>query len=311
MLGRAVSGLARREPLTTLLFLTLAALGAAWMWLWLGTERGCRAMVGAWVVVLVLVHGARGDEHLLALAGYRPRQVYAAEYSVLVLPCVSLLAASGCEWKWLAASVTAPLLAILLPAGQVERLVRWTRRGTVSRLWIPARSYEWAAGVRLYGSTLLLVHIAAALLFRYPGVLLACLVALSWCASAFHARGEPWIMLEAYGKAPGRFLAEKVGRSVGLFLLLCLPISMLILALHAAAWPALAVVLPGTALVHAGSVLARYATYRPGRQSKVVCALSVLALTGAMAIPPVGLFLLYRFNAIALRNLEVYLNDFR
>jgi hypothetical protein len=43
----------------------------------------------------------------------------------------------------------------------------------------------------------------------------------------------------------------------------------------------------------------------------VVGALSVLALTGAMAVPPVGLFLLYRFKAIALRNLEVYLNDFR
>jgi hypothetical protein len=30
-----------------------------------------------------------------------------------------------------------------------------------------------------------------------------------------------------------------------------------------------------------------------------------------MAVPPVGLFLLYRFRAIALHNLEVYLDDLR
>jgi hypothetical protein len=311
MLRREAAGLVRAEPLTALVFLFLALFGGAYAASWLGTERGCRAVLGALAAVLALVHGARGDARFLAVAGHRPRLVFALEYAVPSLPCAALLAASGCGWKWPAAALALPPALAALPAGGVERLLRRARGGTGVRLRLPARSYEWAAGLRVHGTTLVLVHAAAALLFRYPGVLLACILALSWCASAFHVHGEPWIMLEAYGKGPRGFLAEKLGRSVGLFLVLCLPVSLLLLILHAALWPALAVVLAGAVLVHAGSVLARYAMYRPGRRSGVTGALSVLALTGAMAVPPVGLFLLYRFRAIALHNLEVYLDDLR
>lgn len=308
---RGAAGLVRSEPVTALVFLFLAGLGGAWVAAWIGAERGCRAVAGALLAVLALVHGARGDERFLALAGHRPRRVYAVEYAALALPVVVILVAAGCAWRWPVAAAAAPLLAAALPAGGVERLIRRTRQGNVRRLRLPARSYEWAAGLRLHGTTLVLIHAAAAMLARYPGVLLACILALSWCASAFHAWGEPWIMLEVYGKRPQRFLAEKAGRSLVLFLLLCIPVSGLFLALHAALWPALAVVVAYATLVHLGSVLARYAMYRPGRQLGVAGALSILALTGALAVPPVGFFLLYRFRAIALRNLEVYLDDLR
>ncbi len=311
MLARGVAGLVRAEPLTALLFVFLAALGGAWAATWLGTGRGCRAALGVLAVILALVHGARGDERFLALAGHRPRLVYLLEYVAIAIPFAAVLLASGCGGRWPAAAAAAPLLAAALPAGGVERLVRRARAGAVSRLPVPARAYEWAAGLRTHGSVLVLVHAAAAVLWRYPGALLACILALSWCVSAFHARGEPWILLEAYGKDSRGFLAEKVGRSVGMFLLLCIPISLLFIALHAALWPALVVAVAGAALVHGGSVLARYATYRPGRRAGVVGALSVLALTGGMAVPPVGLFLLYRFRAVALRNLEGYLDDLR
>ena len=61
------------------------------------------------------------------------------------------------------------------------------------------------------------------------------------------------------------------------------------------------------ALVHAGSVFAKYALYRDGRRAAVAGTFTAIVLMGAAAVVPVGIFLVWRLRRAALRNLHARL----
>lgn len=310
MLLRILGELVRAEPLTALSFFVLLGLGAAYAVVPIGGGAKCGNLLSVPLLVIGLIHTGRSDTRFLHLAGRKPHRCFAAEYLILSIPVAVLLIGQGCAWKWPLAAVIAPLLIAILPAGSLLRILGRKPDRAPRRLPIPARSFEWITGMRLHGGALVLLYIIAGVFSSHPGVLLASLALLTWTVSLFHVFSEPRPLVEAFGKAPAAFLREKMQRSLMLFWVVSAPVGVLFVARHADLWLVLATVLFGTSLVHAGSVLARYATYREGAQARVMGPLSIFALTAAVLVLPVGLFLLYRFWRLALRNMENYLYDF-
>ena len=306
--GRLLGELARAEPGTALVFGVLLALGALYVGAAYGTPEGGRLLLAVQAVLLGLVHGGRKDGRFLLLAGWSPRSTYVLEYLALSAPFLLLHLLRPVPLLLLAA-VALPVLLPWLPAGLLERTLRRSRSRAVWRIPLPARAFEWISGVRRQGGTLLVLYTGGAAFSGYPGAVLAAVLLVAWCVSTFHFHSEGWVMVEAFGRAPGRFLAEKVRTSLALFLAASSPLAALFLVRHPPLWGALAGVLLAASLVHAGSVLAKYALYRPGRALGTIGYLTVLALGAAVAALPVGLFLLYRLWRTAHRNLGFYVDD--
>jgi hypothetical protein len=308
MLARGAAELARAEPLTVLVFLGLAAAGVYALIGRLGTESGARTLVAFPLAIVSLVHGGRTDARFLVLAGRDPRRVFAVEYALLAAPAVVLLLAAGWPLAALAAAAGSVAFAII-PAGGIVLLARRRGNRPPMRLPLPPRGFEWISGVRRHWDGLLLIELGAAVFSFDPAGPLGAIVALAGWAALLQLDGEPRAMLEALGGSAGRILREKVLRSLGLFLLVCAPPALLFLLRHAALWPLLVVVLAWALGVHAGCVFAKYALYRDGRRQGIAGPLTAVALMGAVAIVPVGLFLVWRLRRAALRNLHAQLHD--
>jgi hypothetical protein len=271
-----------------------------------GTAAGTRLLVVLPLAVVSLVHGGRTDARFLLLAGRDPRRVFAAEYALIaVLPVLALLATGQPVAAGGAAGGS--LLFAFLPTGGVTRFLRGQGERAPAPLPIAPRAFEWISGVRGEWGGLLLIELGAALASKYPAGPLAAIVALAGWAVLPHLNGEPLLMAEGFGGPPGRFLREKVTRSLALFAAVCAPPAVLYLARHPALWHLMAAALALAALVHAGCVFARYALYRPGRRAAVAVAFTALVLTGAAVVLPVGIFLVWRLRRAALRNLHAWL----
>ncbi|HEY0155425.1 MAG TPA: hypothetical protein VGB92_25740 [Longimicrobium sp.] len=307
-LRRAVAGLARAEPGTALLFALLLAMGCFRLWGWMGSAQGSRAILAAQIVLLALVHTGRQDARFLRLAGRSPQRTYLVEYAALSIP-FWLLGLIAPVPSLLAASAGAPLLFAALPAGGVERVLRWSRNRPVQRLPLPASAFEWTSGVRRYGGGIAVAYLAAAALSGYPAVVLGGIVLLAWCVSLFYLDGEGHELLEAFRRRPAELLRFKVMQGLALYAALCLPVVVVFIVRHPALAGVLALVLVGSAAIVAGAVLTKYAVYREGGRAAVVGPLAVLVLTASLALPPVAAFLLFRFWRIGVNNLGAYLDD--
>jgi hypothetical protein len=302
---RGAGALVRHEPLACATVLGLALAAAVWV----GApgapgQRG--AAVGAGAALLVwLAHGGRTDERFLRTAGLPHRRIYAAEYALAALPVALPLACSAHPWTALAPF--AGVAAAAMPAG---RLRSREARGRAARIPGPADAFEWKPGLRAALPAVLAVYALAALLARFPAAPLLGVGVLAWTSAGVYVAGEGWPMVEALGRGPGAFLRRKTLHALGHWGVLSAPLVLLFAALHPALWPVGVAVLCGCATLVAGGVLLKYALFHEGRLPTLPALLGLLALGASLAVPPVALFLLFRFGRQAARNLEPYLYAF-
>lgn len=306
---RIVVDLVRSDPLPAAGVLVALVVGA---WYILGAVRtgeGARELVAAAVGLLVLFHLSRRDARFLMLAGHAPRRVFAAEYMILLLPVGGLLALGAQPWLTPVA-LFAGALVTLIPSGRLAfgRARAADRRPRFTPA--PVSAFEWVAGLRRTILPLVLLYMLAIPFSAAPAGPVALLILVTWMVCEFYTESEGWQLVQVFGLAPGAFLRAKIGRALGLWAILTVPLIALFLARHPALWPVLVVALTGSAAVLAGSVLAKYAAYRAGRSWGAFGSLVPIVLTGTLLIPPIAAFLLFRLWRLATRNLAPYLDAF-
>lgn len=308
--GRILSDLARSDPLPAAGMLAALVFG---VWHLLGTvqtQGGAREITGASVGLLALLHLSRRDARFLTLAGHAPRRIFAAEYLILLLPVAGFLLL-GAEPRLAPAVLLAGPLIALAPSGRLS--LAWARgagRRPLFRL-APARDFEWVSGFRRSLLPLLVFYTLAIPLSAFPAGLIVLLLLATWTICGFYTEGEGWQLVQVFGLAPGAFLRAKCGRALGLWAISTAPFSILFLARHPTLWTALVIALAASAIVLGGSVLAKYAAYREGRPLGALASLVPMVLTGALLVPPVAAFLLFRLWRLAMRNLDPHLHAFQ
>lgn len=307
--GRILADLVRSDPLPAAGVLVALAVGAWYLFGAVQTEGGARKLAVAGVILLALLHLSRRDARFLTLAGHAPRRVFAAEYQILLLPVAGGLALSA--EPWLAPVVqSAGLLMALMPSGRISPAsLRGTDRRPIIRL-APASDFEWVAGLRRSLFPLLVLYGLAIPLSAFPAGPIVLQLFATWVICGFYTEGEGWQLVQVFGLAPGAFLRAKIGRTLGLWTIAIAPFVALFLARHPMHWPVLAIALTGSAAVLSGSLLAKYAAYREGWAFGAFGPLIPMILTGALLIPPVAAFLLFRLWRLATRNLDPYLHAF-
>lgn len=306
---RVVAALARTDPLAAVAF---AATGAVCLW-YLATTGRARASAGelaaAGLGVVVSIQLSRRDARWLALAGLPPRGVFAAEYFLLLLPLAAGLALVGDPWLGAAIPFAGSIVA-LLPTGVLPGLLA---RGADRRpipIPVPARSFEWIAGLRRSLVAIGVVYLLAVPASAIPAGPIVLILLGTWTSCGFYTDFEGRPMLRAYEARPGAFLRTKIMRALGAWAILIAPIAAAFLIRHPMLWPYLGVAVAGCGVVLAGCVLLKYAAYREGLRMGAMGALAPLILAVALVVPPIAFFLLVRLWRLAEDNLRAHLDAF-
>ena len=308
-LGRALLAIPRSDPVGALFVLAFLVIAGGYLLLGLRTSRGPVVLAAVCAGLQWLVHVGRDDERFLRLAGVDPRRVYAVEYLALALPFSLVLLGDPRPWVPLAGPAVALFLP-WLPSGTLRPEARRSERRPL-RVPVSPAAFEWIPGLRDNGVAVVALYALSLLLWRIPAAPLVALVLLTWLVSVpWFMEAESWTMVEVFALPPRRFLRDKLRRSLPLFWAACAPLALLVLAREPRAWPAVTLLLLACSILHAGAVLFKYATYHEGRSAPLAGLLTLLVLAAMLAIPPVGLYLLYRLWRQAVRNLEPYLYAF-
>lgn len=304
--ARAAAAVGRAEPAWAAALLALLGIAAAFAWTLPRSPVGAIRLATAGLAVPVLVHGFRRDARLLTLSGHRPRRVFALDYVGLTMPVAAVLLAQGRTAAAAALLVAAAALP-LLPAG---RAGAFARRGRRRRALGPHWAFEWVAGLRAAWFPLALVYGLGVLFSAIPALwsLMLVLATLVACGFYTEAEGHQLVVVEEMG--PARFLRAKVGRALAAWAVMVSPLVLVYAVRGSGAWLVPGAAIVASAVILAGSVVAKYAAYREGRRMGALGTLVPLLLAASVVFLPAALVLLPRLWRAARINLEPYLNAF-
>lgn len=264
-------------------FMTLALVGTA-----LG--QAARHPRGQWavpVVVLSLVwsgHRRRSDLAFLRAAGPGFRWGLAAEYALLALPAVLVLAVFGDVGAALATLVLPPLAALAGPARE------WQPRRWRPRSLFRSETFEWVSGMRsVVGGPLWLALLAGAL-WQHRTPLGAGLALAGWLlvVSSFYGTPEPATMLLVAARSPGAFLRRRLLLALGYLALTGAPFAWLLATSGAGPGAAAGAALL-LSLITSLLILIKYAFYPNSfliRFSQSIVVAFVLSQPGNPVYPP-------------------------
>lgn len=279
--GRGFGEVGREEPAWALVLGVLGAAGAWVVWRVAGTPSGGLRLALAALALLGVGHGLRRDHDLLRQAGYRPWLARGTEYLLLVSPVSALLAIRG-HGAWAAGLLAG---ALLIGAGRPggwalpdirRRPIRWPR---------PELMLESLSGLRAAWPGLTLLYLIAVPFSGHPALWGVVFLAVTWIMCGFYVEGEGLAMLMAPELPPGRFLRRKVGRALGAWTLLVLPL-ILLHALRGGTPLTVGIALGLGAGTLAASVVLKYAVYAEGRGGGILRSLAPVAFTAAAFLPP-------------------------
>jgi len=283
----------------------IALVTAALAWVLHSARETLQSDLGAWASFAVVasllwtIHGARKDRRFLHIVGARARHVMTVEYLAAGVPAAAAVLAAGVlSPSRLIATALIPIACIMiahLPARAASSAQRGRSMLTERvRGVLPPDAFEAVAALRsAWPAVLALQAVLSLATWRYPDVALAAtgllaLVVAGWYGAAAEGRD----LVVAFQRSPRRYLAHKCAVALRTYLTLAAPVVLSMLLAHADSWRALLVTGVAGAVVVAGAVLVKYASFAPGRPSPVWFAIVMVPVVLSLVIPPASALIL-------------------
>lgn len=255
-------------------------------------------------LLVLSVHLQRKDVYFMENIGLNRHRLLFLEYFALSLP--ALTACLFTDKLYTApAIIAANAIMLLIP----HRKNIAIQRKALKVPLVPAAAFEWRSGFRKNIIGISLIYIAAAAFSMYTVAVPAALLILALTAAGFYLEGEPRELLEAFNSSPQRFLWVKLRTALKLFWVMCLPLLVLFLLLHAPYWYILLYIIVACSCTLLFGILFKYALYSPGENLENNMLFIVLAAAGFLVpfLLPLPFFMCIRYYRKSLANLNHYL----
>ena len=301
--------MARLEPMWSGLF-GVGLLAATGLYVARGSPSDGGLVLVLAVSLILVTHAHRQDDRLLRLAGVPRRPVHALEYLLAVLPVALVTAFVTGPLPPLMALSAAPAVALLPPGGVARVRARWRDR---SGSFAPASSpdLEWRAGSRGLLVPVLLLNGLGVAVSKLPAAPLLLMAITTFLLCGIYRPFEGWPLIEATERSPAAFLRHKLVRGAGYGAVALSPMTAAALIRHPEHAPFVGMVLVGCGVILGGTLLAKYASYSPGAADTGLSELVPAILAASLLLPPIALYLVWRFWRLAIRSLEPHLHAYR
>lgn len=289
-------------PYLVIIFLMMAALGI-FAWHLAKSSTGAYVLMTTGLLLTFLIHLKRKDFRFIFLIEERPSLVFASEYILFSLPLWCLLLFSSFPWL---AGIYVIIVGGIARLHQPEKKMKY---GMGLYRIIPLDCFEWRSGVRKAGSWLIAFYLLALLGLFFPYVSFLPLWLLTIFISDFYRSCEPLPLLNAPELPASAYLAVRIRKGAGLYLIGVFPVLLLYaLIYNRQGWLVMAFLLL-TLINIVLFIVTKYAVYKPGRVLVSVQLTTTLSALGIL-IPvflPVTLFFIIRNYMRSLHTLKIYL----
>lgn len=254
---------------------------------------------------LLFIQFNRPDKRLISIITEKPYVVFSVEYSVALIPFFIILIALK---SFLA--LLALLIFVFCIAGINKGLYQSKGISHFSKL-LPKSAFEWRAGMRKWGLTILLFYVLAV---AVSGIRVAPFIFLFFglsVMSQFFYQCEPLSILCLSNENARSFLLKKIGQSLFIYNVITVPVVVLSMVLVPDLWFVAPIFLLLANVNMANAVLIKYTFFHPNSSTGGGNILSNLSLLGCIIpfLAPVPLMMVGWYYFKAHKKLRYYLND--
>lgn len=272
-----------------------------------GQEKGDFTL--GWIVLFLLfiTHIGRNDFAFIKQLQIKPFQLFAVEYSVLMVPFSLLVMIALGHWKDALLLQFGALLISMIP---IPGKLKWHWSRYPSLQWFPLKSFEWRCAIRQYWYVILPIYLGGLFFSKFVAVPLVAIIVLAYFAAMHYDSVEPKEMVEIFTKQ-GRFVWEKIKTQWANFTLFIWPLYLVFLIWHYKLWY---ILLAAILIAHALMALAlfyKYGNYFPGRfrvaPAMIVGVFSIFLFNplGPILFPAILIYLIY-LGKKAVKNMNFY-----
>ncbi len=263
-------------------------------------------LVMANLLVFLLIHVKRKDRHFLITHFSQYRYIFQAEYLLLSAPFSAVLIYHAHLIP------LAMLFAGSIVVSFIEYQPQKRSLNTPLQKMIPDELYEWKAGSRKLLFFILPLWIIGLLFSFFTGSVPVIVFILGMSVLGLYETGEPYQMILAFERSPGKFLIRKIQLHIMAFTSVVAPLIVAFVWLHSELWYIAVIEYLLFVSLHIYVILSKYAYYEPNEThpaSQTINALGALGVIIPIFLPAVWLFsVVFYFRAT--NRLNDYLDDF-
>ncbi|HMT29333.1 MAG TPA: hypothetical protein PKD91_08650 [Bacteroidia bacterium] len=265
-------------------------------------------LIGALVILFLIatLHFSRTDHQFIKLVAQNPPLVYLTEYGVCMFPFFIL--------SWIQYGQPIILFSIFPLLLISFWNVRQKSMDPASGLgkFIPAKNYEWKAGLRQSGWLFVLLWAGALILVFVPFASLILLWFILLIISSFYDQGESQQMIESFELNQTRFLLNKIKIQLITFLIPAIPVLLLCLVFFPERWWVFILFMVFSVLNISVFVVSKYAVWRHGEINKSNSVVNGLCMVGFFLpfLLPLPVFVFVKNFRKSVINLKPLLNDY-
>lgn len=194
----------------------------------------------------------------------------------------------------------------------IDFRIRQNTLNTKLQKMIPAKCFEWKAGIRRSLFFLLPVWIIGLCASFFVGSVPIVLFLLGIATAQFYEECEPYQLVTIFEKKADHFLWYKITQQIKLFSLITLPLIAVFMIFHHEVWyiPVCEYIL--FILIHAYLIMMKYAFYVPASKPQSIQTFGAIGIAGALipVLLPALLLLGIYFYFKSRKTLQHYLYDF-
>ncbi|SFE51907.1 hypothetical protein [Thermoflexibacter ruber] len=260
------------------------------------------AVLAVNLLIIFPLHLTRNDKAFLAQTPLYSPVLFIAEYLLLSsLFLIYFLANQAFIHFFI-------LLACIFFLSFLKISLRIRQMQSFSFALIPARIFEWRAGLRVSWLFLLLMYLLALVFYAHESVLILCWILLIAFFSTFYLQAEGRILLQLAQVSPHAFLFGKVKDYLVLSIIFLSPVFILFFINHIQFWLVGIILLMLSLLTPFFVVFQKYASWQVhiSLQQNMILHLLFLVSFALPFLLPVSIFLLVRAYRRAIRNMSYF-----
>lgn len=264
--------------------------------------KNFHAILAVNLLIMLSLHLTRNDRAFLAQTPLYSPLLFMVEYLLLSSFSLIYFLANQAFIHFFMLIVCISLLSFIKLNLKIRQLQSF------SFSLIPARIFEWRAGLRVSWLFLLLMYLLAVVFYAHESVLILCWILLIIAFSTFYLQAEEFILIQLAQTSPHAFLLRKIKDYLVLSIIFLSPVFILFFINHIQLWIVGIILLMLSLLTPFFVVFQKYASWQAhiSLQQNMILHLLFLVSFALPFLLPVSIFLLVRAYRKAIRNMSYF-----